>query len=91
MIVKKFLSTPARPMIHYLIVLPFSFFLKHYYLFINLFIYLFLVALRCVFITARWLSLVGSERGLFFVAVCGLLIAVACLCCGAQALGTWVQ
>ena len=29
-----------------------------------------------------------DERGLFFVAVRGLLIAVACLCCGARALGT---
>ena len=29
-----------------------------------------------------------SERGLLFVTVRGLLIAVACLCCGARALGT---
>ena len=30
-----------------------------------------------------WLRRVG----LLFVVVCGLLIAVACLCCGARALG----
>ena len=30
-----------------------------------------------------------SEQGLLFVAVRGLLIAVACLCCGARALGAW--
>ena len=30
-----------------------------------------------------------GEWGLLFVAVCGLLIAVAFLCCGTQALGTW--
>ena len=29
-----------------------------------------------------------SERGLLFVAVCRLLIAVVSLCCGARALGT---
>ena len=28
-----------------------------------------------------------DERGLLFVAVCGLLILVASLCCGARALG----
>ena len=52
---------------------------------INLFIY-FLAALglRCC---VRALSSCG-ERRLLFVAVCGLLIVVASLCCGAQALGT---
>ena len=30
----------------------------------------------------------SGERGLLFVAVSGLLIAVASLCCGARALGT---
>ena len=37
---------------------------------------------------ARAFSSCG-ERGLLFVAVRGLLIVVASLCCGAQALGTW--
>ena len=35
--------------------------------------------LRCVRFSLRWL---------LFVAVCGLLIAVPSLCCGARALGT---
>ena len=54
-------------------------------LFIYLFIYLFLavLGLRCC---ARAFSSCG-ERGLLFVAVHGLLIAVACLRCRAQALG----
>ena len=53
---------------------------------INLFIYLFLAVLGlhcCV----RAFSSCG-ERGLLFVAVCGLLIVVASLCCGAWALDT---
>ena len=36
---------------------------------------------------ARAFSSCG-ERGLLFVAVCSLLIVVASLCCGAQAVGT---
>ena len=32
-----------------------------------------------------------GERGLLFVAVCGLLIAVASLCCRAWALGAWAS
>ena len=32
-----------------------------------------------------------SERGLLFAAVCGFLIAVASLCCGARALGAWAS
>ena len=32
-----------------------------------------------------------SERGLFFIAVHGLLIVVASLCCGAWALGAWAS
>ena len=32
-----------------------------------------------------------GERGLLFVAVRGLLIAVGSLCCGAQALGAWAS
>ena len=35
----------------------------------------------------RGLSLVCGEQGLLFVAVHGVLIAVASLCCGARALG----
>ena len=42
-----------------------------------------MLGLRCC---ARAFSSCG-ERGLLFAAVRGLLIAVACLCCGAQALG----
>ena len=41
------------------------------------------LGLRCC---AQAFSSCG-ERGLHFVAVCGLLIVVASLCCGAQALG----
>ena len=41
------------------------------------------LGLRCC---VRAFSSCG-ERGLLFVAVCGLLIAVASLCCGAWALG----
>ena len=54
-----------------------------FFLNIYLFIYLFLAALglRCC---ARAFSSCG-ERGLLFIAVCGLLIAVACH--GARALG----
>ena len=57
--------------------------------FINLFIYLFiylLAALGLPCCTRAFSSY--SERGLLFVAVRGLLIAVASPCCGAQALGT---
>ena len=43
---------------------------------INLFIYFWL---HWVFVAARGLSLVCSKRGLLFVAVCGLLIAVVSL------------
>ena len=52
---------------------------------INLFIYLFLAALglRC----CAWAFSGCGERGLLFLAVRGLLIAVASLCCGARALG----
>ena len=50
-----------------------------------LFVFKFLVVLGlhcCVRAFSR-----RGERGLLFVAVCGLLIAVASLCCGARALG----
>ena len=54
--------------------------------FIYFYFYLFLAALglRCC---VRAFSSCG-EQGLLFIAVHGLLIAVASLCCGAQALGT---
>ena len=54
-----------------------------------LFIYLFLAALglRCC---ARVFSSCG-EQGLLFAAVRGLLIAVASLVGGAQALGVWAS
>ena len=43
--------------------------------------------LHWVFVAARRLFSSCSERGLLFVAVHGLLIAVAFLCCRARALG----
>ena len=56
-------------------------FVKHYFvclfLFIYLYIYLFYFWLHWVFVAAHRPSLVGSERGLLFVAVLRLLIAVA--------------
>ena len=58
-----------------------SFFLKKIYLFI----YLFLAALGLRYCVRAFSSC--SERGLLFVAVRGLLIVVACLCCGARVLG----
>ena len=54
----------------------------------NYFIYLFLVALSLRCCAPAFSSC--SERGLLFIAVRGLLIAVAS-CCGAQALGTWAS
>ena len=56
-----------------------------FFFFFNLFIYLFMVAsgLRCCM--RAFCSC--SERGLLFVAVRGLLIAVASLYCRARALG----
>ena len=58
---------------------------EFFFLFINLFIYLFLAVsdLRC----CVWAFSSCGERGLLFVVVHGLLIEVASLCCGAQALG----
>ena len=54
-----------------------------------LFIYYLLAALglRCC---VQAFSSCG-EQGLLFVAVCGLLIAVASLCCRARALGVQAQ
>ena len=59
--------------------------LSFFFFLINLFIYLFLAALglRCC---TRAFSSCG-KRGLLFVAVRGLPIVVASLCCGARALG----
>ena len=51
---------------------------------INLFIFW----LRWVFVAARGFSSSCGEQGLLFVAVRGLLIAVASLHCRARALGT---
>ena len=56
------------------------------YLYMYLFIYL-LFWLCWVFVVVRGLSLVAVSRGLLFIAVRGLLIAEASLCCRAQALG----
>ena len=50
-----------------------------FFFLINLFIILFYFWLRWVFIAARGLSLVVAIRGLLFVVVRGLLIAVASL------------
>ena len=55
-----------------------------FFFFINLFA---AFGLRC----CAWAFSSCGERGLLFVAVSGLLIAVASLCCGAQAVGTWAQ
>ena len=44
-----------------------------------------------VLVAARGLFSSCGKRGLLFVAVHGLLIVVASLCCGAQALGVWAQ
>ena len=62
------------------------------FIFKNKLIYLFIyfwaaLGLRCC---APAFSSCG-ERGLLFVAVCGLLIVMASLCCGAWALGTWAS
>ena len=51
-----------------------------------LFIYLFLAALGLHCHMQAFSSC--SEQELLFTAVCGLLIVVASLCCGAWALGT---
>ena len=56
---------------------------------INFFICLFLAALG-LHCCARAFSSCG-EQGLLFIVVCGPLIAVASLCCGAQALGVQAQ
>ena len=53
-------------------------------LFRSLFIYFWLL---WVFVAAHGLSLVAASGGYSFVAVRGILIAVASLCCGARALG----
>ena len=71
-------------------------FCSFFFFLINLFIYLLAaLGLRCC---ERAFCSCG-ERGLLFVAVCGFLIIVASLCCGAWALrhagcrsfGTWAQ
>ena len=55
---------------------------------LNVFIYLFLAALGLHCCTRTFSSFV--EWGLLFVAVRGLLVAVAS-CCGARALGVWAS
>ena len=60
--------------------------IHHLFLKINLFIYLFLVVLGLHCCTRAFSSC--GQRGPLFVAVRRLLIAVACLCCRAWALGT---
>ena len=64
----------------------YSFFFKEH-LFIYLLIhFLAVLGLRC----CMWACSSCGERGLLFVVVCGLLIAVASRC-GARALGTWAS
>ena len=46
-----------------------------------------MLGLRC----CVWAFSSCGERGLLFVAVRGLLIEVASLCCGARALGAWTS
>ena len=58
------------------------------FLFFLIHLFIYLLAASCLRCCARSFSSCG-ERGLLFVAVRGLLIAVGSLCCGAQALGTW--
>ena len=65
---------------------PMPFYLKIFFNFYILFIYLFLAALSLC-CCAQVLSSCG-EWGLLFVVVCGLLIAVAS-CCRARAPGVW--
>ena len=72
---------------HSVIVMICFFFLRDIYLFIYLFIYFWL---HWVFVAARGLSLVVVREGLLFVAVRGLLTAVAS-CCSARALGAWAS
>ena len=60
---------------------PFSFFLIN--LFILFYLFLAVLGLRC----CMWAFSSCSERGLLLVAVRGLLIVVASLCCRAWALG----
>ena len=48
-------------------------------------------SLRWVFVAVRGLFSSCGERGLLFVVVRGLLIAVASLVAGARALGAWAS
>ena len=59
------------------------------FFFINLFILFIYFWLHWVFVAAQAFSSCG-ERGLLFVAVRGLLTAMAS-CCRAQALGAWAS
>ena len=52
--------------------------------FLNFILFLAALGLHC----CTWAFSSCGKQGLLFVAVCGLLIAVASLCCGAWALGT---
>ena len=56
-----------------------------FFFFLNLFIF---GCFGSLLLCAGFLQL-RSEQGLLLVAVCGLLIVVAALCCGARALGMW--
>ena len=58
---------------------------RQFYLFIHLFIVA--LALHC----CMWAFSSCSKQGLLFLAVHGLLIAVASLCCGARVLGAWAS
>ena len=60
-----------------------------YLFFLNKFICLFLAALGLC--CCAWAFSSCGEQGPLLVAVCGLLIAVACLCCRVRALGAWAS
>ena len=54
------------------------FYISHSFLFLKIYLFIYFW-LRWVFVAARGLFSSCGERGLLFVAVCGLLIAVASL------------
>ena len=52
---------------------------RSFFFFYKFILFIYYFCLRWVFVAARWLSLVAASRGYSFVAVRGLLIAVASL------------
>ena len=72
------------PITGLMISVPNPTFYKFIYFYFIFYLFLAVLGLRC----CVWALSSCGERGLPFVAVHGLLIAVASLCCGAWALGT---